>query len=227
MKREFLKTGDGSYTIHLPEWNEQYHSKHGALNEAKHVFIQSGLEHFLNNYSGEDSSQIHILEVGFGTGLNAFLSALLASHLKVPIHYHGIEAYPVEMAEVEKLNYAELLSASESLFLNLHTTPWEEEAQISDRFHLKKSKMFFSEISAVQQYDIIYFDAFGPRVQPDLWTEEIFHNMFKALKNPGVLTTYSAKGSVRRAMQAAGFKVERIPGPPGKREMLRATKMLP
>lgn len=221
MKREFITTGDGSVTIHLPEWNEQYHSKHGALAEAKHVFIQAGLHHWLKNNPKE---MVSILEIGFGTGLNAFLTLLEASDMKLRIDYAGVEAFPIKASEIEKLNYPKILSASESDFLKLHEAPWELPSEIHPNFNLLKQKKLFSEIKDIAAYTIIYFDAFGARVQPDLWTEEIFKNMFIALKSRGVLVTYSAKGSVRRAMQAVGFTVERLPGPPRKREMLRAVK---
>ena len=223
MKREIIKTADGSTTIHLPEWNEHYHSKHGAVQEAQHVFIKTGLHHYLEKYAPKE---ISILEIGFGTGLNALLTAVEAERMSVKINYTGIEAYPVSAEEIAALDYSAVLpdeNVSE-VFKKVHTLPWEEKAAISPFFKLQKQKKFFSEISENEAFDLIYFDAFGPRVQPDLWSEEVFRNMFRTLKPPGILVTYSAKGDVRRAMQAAGFGVERLPGPPGKREMLRATK---
>ncbi len=221
MKREFLTTGDGSVTIHLPDWDEQYHSKHGAITEALHVFIQTGLNHFL---AENPQDEITIMEIGFGTGLNALLTVSEIEKLKISCTYLGIEAYPVSAEEVSKLNYSEKTEISASLFQKLHKAPWEEKSEITSYFSLTKRKRFFSEISEENTINLIYFDAFGARVQPELWTEEIFSNMYTALKREGVLVTYAAKGSVRRAMQAVGFKVERLPGPPGKREMLRATK---
>ena len=221
MKREFLITGDGSVTIHLPEWNEQYHSKHGAIAEAQHVFIKTGLHYYVSSYGDEP---ISVMEIGFGTGLNAFLTSLEAERENLQIEYTGIEAYPIDPSEVLKLNYAQMLHASEKYFLKLHEAEWETTSEITPNFRLTKRKQFFSEIEDTAVFNIIYFDAFGARVQPDLWTEEIFRKMYKALKNDGVLVTYSAKGSVRRAMQTVGFKVERLPGPPGKRQMLRAIK---
>lgn len=203
----------------MPEWNEQYHSKHGAIQEAKHVFIKSGLELFSN-------TNVNILEIGFGTGLNSFITLLEAPKLNLKVNYTGVEAYPVEKSEIEKLNYVEELSASkfQKEFDVLHTSNWEEEIKISEEFILKKEQKFFKEIDTKDYFNLIYFDAFGARVQPELWTEEIFEKMYASLKEGGVLVTYSAKGSVRRAMQAVGFKVERLAGPPGKREMLRAIK---
>lgn len=219
MKREIIITSDGSTTIHLPEWNEQYHSKHGAIQEAYHVFIKNGLETCTK-------SDISILEIGFGTGLNTFITFLEASKNSLNIQYDGVEAYPVAIDEVKQLNYVSELNANDfqAQFDLIHEIPWEERKNISESFSLIKRQQFFHEIADENAFDLIYFDAFGARVQPDLWTEEIFAIMFKAIKEGGVLVTYSAKGSVRRAMQAVGFTVERLPGPPGKREMLRATK---
>ncbi len=222
MKREFLITGDGSVTIHIPEWNEQYHSKHGAIAEAVHVFISAGLTHWM---SENDSKEVSILEIGFGTGLNAFLTSLESSKKDLQINYSGIEAYPISEEEIAHLNYAAMLDASEETFLKLHQVSWESASQINRNFTLTKRKQFISEIKDSDGYNIIFFDAFGARVQPELWTEAVFKLMFDALKPKGVLVTYSAKGSVRRAMMAVGFVVERLPGPPGKREMLRATKV--
>lgn len=223
MERRIIKTDDGSVTIHLPEWNEQYHSKHGAVQEARHVFLKMGLHHFLKI---NKSKELSILEIGFGTGLNAFLSLLEAKSLNIHINYTGVEAYPVPPEEVKLLNYPEASQAEEKadLFLKLHEVPWEKSSSISNNFSLKKMEKKFDEIKDDDLYDLIYFDAFGARVQPELWTEEIFNIMYKALKRNGVLVTYAAKGSVRRAMMASGFEVQKLPGPPGKREMLRAVK---
>ncbi|MCH4821636.1 tRNA (5-methylaminomethyl-2-thiouridine)(34)-methyltransferase MnmD [Gramella lutea] len=224
MERKIIKTGDGSVTIHLPEWNEQYHSKHGAVQEARHVFLRMGLYYFLEKFKPEE---ISILEIGFGTGLNAFLTFLEAEKLPINIDYTGVEAYPVSVLEVDQLNYPLSAQAEEqeTYFKKLHTIPWGKSFEISENFKLEKQEKKFEEISDNEQYELIYFDAFGARVQPELWTEEIFSIMHKALKRNGVLVTYAAKGSVRRAMIANGFQVEKLPGPPGKREMLRAVKI--
>ena len=221
MKREIITTADGSTTIQLSDWNEQYHSMHGAILEAKHVFIKSGLYHWVDQHPNES---ISILEVGFGTGLNTFINLLEASDKNLSITYAGVEAYPIQASEIKQLNYAAMLGASEEDFMQLHTVEWEHPSKINSNFQLIKRKQFFSEIDDVLTHNLIYFDAFSPRVQPELWTETIFKRMYLAIKPKGVLVTYSAKGSVRRAMQNVGFTVERLPGPPGKREMLRATK---
>ncbi len=219
LERKIIITSDGSTTIQIPDWNEQYHSKHGAVQEAIHVFIKNGLTLFKND-------DISILEIGFGTGLNAFITFLEANLLKTKVDYVGVEAYPVKIDETKKLNYVDVLGATnfKQVFTKMHDVSWEEKHKLSSDFYLTKRKQYFSEITDVERFNLIYFDAFGARVQPELWTEKIFNIMYSALKQQGVLVTYSAKGSVRRAMQAVGFTVERLPGPPGKREMLRATK---
>ncbi|SFZ93928.1 tRNA U34 5-methylaminomethyl-2-thiouridine-forming methyltransferase MnmC [Flaviramulus basaltis] len=227
MKREIVITADGSSTIHLPDWDEQYHSKHGAIQEAYHVFIKHGLYYFCKPEHGSIGHQdISILEIGFGTGLNAFITLLEAEKLNLIIDYCGVEGYPVSMDEIKQLNYSKELKSekNESLFKKLHEVLWNESHSITSFFKLTKQQKMFHEINETDTFNIIYFDAFGARVQPELWTETVFENMYKALKSNGILVTYSAKGSVRRAMQAVGFKVERLPGPPGKREMLRAIK---
>ncbi len=220
MKREIIITSDGSTTIHLPEWNEQYHSKHGAIQEAYHVFIKNGL------YQFDKRNSINILEIGFGTGLNCFITFLETKKLSMQIDYTGIEAYPIKEEEIEKLNYVQQLGVFEhkNIFESLHSSTWEQQTRIDPTFYLTKRNQFFDQIDDDNVFDIIYFDAFGARVQPELWTVSIFEKMYHALKPNGVLVTYSAKGSVRRAMQEVGFTVEKLPGPPGKREMLRATK---
>ena len=201
----------------MPDWNEQYHSKNGSINETYHVFIESGLKQV-------EGKKVSILEIGFGTGLNCFITYLEA---RKEIEYVGVEAYPVTSEEVEKMNFISVLKAEEQspVFKKMHSVSWEEQHQITNQFLLKKRKQFFEDIDDVNTFDLIYFDAFGARVQPQLWTVEIFKKMFTALKENGILVTYSAKGSVRRAMQEVGFTVERLPGPPGKREMLRARKI--
>lgn len=220
MKREIIITADGSKTIQIKEWDEQYHSKHGAIQEAYHVFIKMGLDLFENS--------VNILEIGFGTGLNAFITLLESQKRNLKINYTGVEAYPVSMEEIEQLNYVEALQEEKNkeLFTKLHQVSWENKFAMTPNFSLEKQQLHFQNIVAIEQYDLIYFDAFGARVQPELWTTQIFTIMFKALKENGMLVTYSAKGSVRRAMQEVGFTVERLEGPPGKREMLRAAKIV-
>jgi tRNA U34 5-methylaminomethyl-2-thiouridine-forming methyltransferase MnmC len=219
VKRKIIVTADGSTTIHLPDWDEQYHSKHGAIQEASHVFIKNGLSLFSN-------TKIGILEIGFGTGLNSFITFLEAPKLKLAIDYVGVDAYPVGEEEIRQLNYVKTLKADafRNVFDEMHHQKWGFKNKFSATFCLTKRKQFFNEIDDRYAFDLIYFDAFGARVQPELWTEVLFKKMYTALKSDGVLVTYSAKGSVRRAMQSVGFAVERLAGPPGKREMLRGTK---
>lgn len=228
MKRRIITTGDGSKTIQLEDWNEQYHSIHGAINEANHVFLMHGLLFFVEVHAASiKKSPISILEIGFGTGLNAILTLQSADNLNISIDYVGVEAYPVATSEWMELNYLEEHPETyQSYFKTLHEVSWNKKYQLTPLFVLEKQQKFFQEIKDKDLYHIIYFDAFGARVQPELWTESIFRQMFQALKNQGVLVTYSAKGSVRRALQTVGFEVERLPGPPGKREMLRAHKRL-
>jgi len=218
MKREIIITSDGSTTLHLPDWGEQYHSKHGAIQEAYHVFIKNGLDLFTN--------EVAILEIGFGTGLNAFITFLEAEKRNLTVNYVGVEAYPVKPEEVACLNYVSELKAEDSsvIFKQMHQQSWEDQHVISSNFKLTKQQKLFKDIADVNQYNLIYFDAFGANHQPELWTETVFETMYNTLQKNGVLVTYAAKGSVRRAMQAVGFTVERLQGPPGKREMLRAIK---
>ncbi len=219
MKREIIITKDGSSSILLPEWNETYHSKFGAIQEAKHVFIKNGLDLF-------QSKPISILEIGFGTGLNALITLLEADNKKQVINYVGVEAYPVEINEIQLLNYAEELYASDKkeLFIKMHESNWGKSNAITDFFSLTKKKQFFNEINDEDAFNLIYFDAFGFRVQPELWNEEMFEKMYQALKTGGVLVTYACRTSIKNAMLQAGFKIEKLPGAPGKREMLRAIK---
>lgn len=220
MKREILTTKDGSTTIHITDWNESYHSRHGAIQEAKHVFIKNGL-HLLKQKA------ISILEIGFGTGLNCFITYLEAKELNLAIKYVGVEAYPITESEIIAMNYVEELKAFDGgeVFEKLHTCNWEESVQISDNFSLTKKKLFFQQIDDVNAYDLIYFDAFGYDVQPELWSTEIFKSMFEALKTNGLLVTYAARGVVKRSMIEVGFKVTKLAGPPGKREMFIAQKV--
>lgn len=222
MERKIIQTSDGSKSLYLPALDETYHSRHGALQEAYHVFIRSGLDLF------EGGAEVRILEMGFGTGLNCFITWLEARRRNLKINYCGLEAFPVSLEVARELDYPAALGHedSQTLFESLHKCPWDSTEQIDETFELNKIKGFFADFKETAKYDLIYFDAFGPRVQPELWTESIFHKMYVALRNKGVLVTYSAKGSVRRALHSVGFKVERLPGPPGKREMLRATKDL-
>ncbi len=215
-KVEIKLSKDGSHTLYVSELNEHYHSVNGAVNESLHVFINAGLNQI-------SLPQINILEFGYGTGLNAFLTAINKKD-KI-IHYHTLEKYPINFEIATQLNYKELFEGKFlELFKELHHTNWEEEIEVCENFYLKKQKCDFKEVELNKNYHVIYFDAFAPDVQPLLWTKEIFKKAYDALLPQGILTTYCAKGIVRRTMQEVGFTVERLEGPSGKREMLRAVK---
>ncbi len=220
MKREVIETGDGSKTIRIIDLDENYHSTHGALQEAEHVFIKNGLLEFI------DKSQISIFEMGLGTGLNAFLSAIKANDLKLKIEYTGIEAFPVSIDELNQLGYNDIAGKSNSeLYNKLHETLWGEMNEISEWFSLRKINDQLQLINFENEsFDIVYYDAFGPRAQEEMWSIELFQKMYDSIKEGGFLVTYCAKGQVKRNMKAVGFEVEPLPGPPGKREMTRAWK---
>ncbi len=215
-KAQIVTSKDGSHTLFVPDLNEHYHSVNGAIQESLHVFIEAGLNQIVKK-------DINILEFGFGTGLNAFLTAV-KSHNK-NIIFHTLEKYPIDLNIINTLNYKDAFKGKyNDIFIKIHNCNWEQQENISDAFSIKKTQCDFKTIELKNQYDLIYFDAFAPDIQPNLWTKEIFEKAYNALNSGGILTTYCAKGVVRRTMQEVGFKVERLPGPPGKREMLRATK---
>ena len=220
MKHEIIITKDGSTSIYIPEWDETYHSRFGAIQEAYHVFIKNGLDLF------DTVSEISILEIGFGTGLNAFITMLEAEKRQIKVNYVGVEAYPVAFDEIVQLNYVSQLEVPnrQADFEQLHTLPWEEIIEVTPNFTLTKRKQFFNDITDENTFDLIYFDAFGYSVQPELWNEAIFEKMHRALKSKGILTTYACRTTIKNAMQYAGFETKKLPGAPGKREMLRALK---
>ncbi|ALM50272.1 SAM-dependent methyltransferase [Flavobacterium psychrophilum] len=219
MKREIITTKDGSVTILLPEMQETYHSKFGAIQEAYHVFIQNGL-------ALTEGQSIAILEIGFGTGLNAYITFLETEKSGQVINYTGVEAYPVTQDEAPLLNYVGQLKAEEyaGVFKQMHDAEWGRTTQLSDNFSLTKRKQFFQEIDDKEVFDLIYFDAFGYSVQPELWSEDIFKRMYAALKKDSILVTYACRTVIKKAMIEAGFQTKKVPGPPGKREMLIAFK---
>ena len=213
------QTADGSYTLYVPELDEHYHSVKGALTESQHIFIDMGLKH-------SSVTSPHILEIGLGTGLNCVLTLLEAKESQRHVHYTGIERYPLNEEIIRKLNYPSIIGKEcEEDYFAIHQAPWEEDVCLSPWFTLHKMEGDFTHYSFEQKYDIIYFDAFAPEKQPEMWEQSLFDNLYQVLNEGGILTTYCAKGVVRRMLQTAGFKVERLPGPPGgKREILRATK---
>lgn len=219
MKRELVKTADGSNTLLVPDLDEHYHSIHGALAEARHVFIKHGLNAIKKN-------ELSIMEMGFGTGLNAFLTFLENQQLQRKITYTSIEAYPVALDVAENLGYVKLIGAEKNNddFQLMHSCTWGQEQRVDESFTFLKRKEKIQDVLFSTKFDLVYYDAFAPRVQPDLWTEEVFAKIYSVM-NPGArLVTYCAKGSVKRALKAVGFEVESLEGPPGKREMTRAKK---
>jgi tRNA U34 5-methylaminomethyl-2-thiouridine-forming methyltransferase MnmC len=214
---EIKTTEDGSSTLYRPDLDEHYHSIHGAIQESMHIFINAGLKNCLQQ-------NLNILEIGFGTGLNALLTMLHAEERT--IFYHAIEKWPLNQVLISKINYPQCLNnrkASE-YFNHLHNARWNYDEPLLPRFLFRKEEVDLIEFNTNHRYDLVYFDAFGPDKQPELWTSEIFHNIAKLMNPEAILTTYSCKGSVKRAMQHAGLSIKKIPGPPGKREMVRACK---
>ena len=221
IQREIIETSDGSKTIHIPAWNENYHSHHGALQEAKHVFLRNGLDEYM------PQREISILEIGLGTGLNAILTCQEATKHDLKINYTALEAYPVSEEELLALDYQSFLEdeVARNQYTKIHATEWNQKELISSNFNIHKILDQLENCNFEgNQFDIIYFDAFGPRVQEELWSLEIFQMLFNSLKSNGLLVTYCAKGQVKRDLKAAGFVVECVPGPLGKREMTKAFK---
>ena len=217
---EIKKTEDGSHTLYVPELDEHYHSAFGAIRESMHVFIHAGLMHF-------DQKEISILEIGFGTGLNALLTAIESRDQQ--IKYWGIEAHPLQDEIIKKMNYPQLIpfDGSDLIFDKIHEADWGQETTITENFILSKFHSKIQEtILPENTFNAIYFDAFAPDVQPELWTEEIFKKIHAAMKPGGVLVTYSSKGLVKQNLRAAGFTVKRLPGPLGKKHMVRAEKVI-
>ena len=218
MLNEIKVTEDGSHTLFVPEIDECYHSTHGAIQESGHIFIGAGLNQCAK-------SEINVLEIGFGTGLNAFMTLLEGEKSGRKIHFTSLEKCPVEMAKVKLLNYSEVLAPDKNpLFEQLHLSPWNEEVQITPLFTLKKIEADFTEYDFTDNFDVVYYDAFSPEKQPEMWTDEIIQKIASKVKKDGILVTYCAKGSVRRAFSSAGFHMERIPGPIGKKEILKGKK---
>lgn len=213
------QTADGSYTLYVPELDEHYHSVKGALTESQHIFIEMGLKH-------SSAAEPHVLEIGLGTGLNAFLTLLTAAKTHRKVHYTGIEKYPLTEEVTCLLDYPALIGQGhEAEFKTIHQARWGEETSLTPYFDLHKIEGDFTHYTFKKGYDVIYFDAFAPEKQPEMWEQSLFKTLYEVLNEDGILTTYCAKGAVRRMLQSAGFLVERLPGPPGgKREILRATK---
>lgn len=221
MEREIISTKDGSKTLYIKSLNESYHSTHGALQEAKHVFIENGLKK-------QYYCDINILELGFGTGLNllATIDEFLKTDKNHIINYYTIEKYPVNHTEVLDLAYFKLFDESklEDIFEKIHTCEWNEKVKLAPNFYFKKIENDFHNLNEVQlpSINLVYFDCFGSRVQPDLWELELLKKIKDKMSDGGLLTTYSSKGSFRRSLQELNFEVKKLAGPPGKREMINA-----
>jgi len=217
MGKKLILTNDGSYSIFDSIINESYHSKHGAIVEAEHVFIKNG-------FSAVNKKKIVILEVGFGTGLNALLTYQKANQKLIEVIYHSIELYPINEKYYTNLNFANLIGLDREKLLKLHEANWGEKTKINSYFTLMKNHTALEEYNTNIKFDIIYFDAFSPEKQPELWKENIFQKMNTFLKEDGFLVTYCAKGIVKRKMKSVGFEIIVLDGPPGKRQMTRANK---
>ncbi len=223
LERSIIITKDGSPTITVPELNVTYHSHHGAIQESMHVYIDAGLQYVSDTLN---LAYVSIFEMGFGTGLNALLTLIEAEKFQHPIHYTAIELYPLQQDEIVSLNYCEQLKRTdlEPVFQKFHQCEWENDISFTPFFTFKKIRIDLIHFSTYQPVNLIYYDAFAPTAQPELWTTEAFEQLYGMLTPGGILVTYCSKATVRRAMQAAGLMVEKIPGPRGKREMVRARK---
>lgn len=216
-------TKDGSNTLIHPKFNAHYHSVFGAIQESNHVFIEAGLKFQLPNLI---DNSCRILEVGFGSGLNAFNALISSENLSLNIDYVGVEQYPISLETVSQLNFPKAFKREDlqSTFNKMHNIKWEKQIKISENFILEKRQQDIFNLKDLNCFDLIFYDAFGPGAQPELWTAPIFKILYNSLKSKGVLVTYCAQGAARRAMRSVGFKVDRCPGPPNKRHMLRAIK---
>ena len=225
MKRDIILTTDGSHSIAIPEMGVTYHSSHGAIRESMHVFIESGLRYM--NEKLTQPGALSIFEMGFGTGLNALLTLAEAEKNQQKIYYETIEPYPLEKSTIELLNYCIQLQRPdlEPLFTLMHDCEWNTSVSVTPYFSFIKKQTNLAAFSTNQLFNIVFFDAFAPDIQPDLWTAAVFKKLYTAMETNAVLTTYCSKSIVRKAMTEAGLKVEKIPGPPHKREMVRAIRL--
>ncbi|HCM59174.1 MAG TPA: SAM-dependent methyltransferase [Bacteroidales bacterium] len=218
MDTKLIITADGSHTLYVPGMDEHYHSHFGALTESQHIFINAGL-------ASLGPGPVSILEVGFGTGLNALLSATYAETNKIAVSYTSLERYPLDPSVVRQLNYGSLAGeGGEDLFNAIHEAPWNLPSRINDWFTLEKRESDLTTDQLTGSYDMIFFDAFGPDKQPAMWTEEVLRKISAVTYDGSVFVTYSAKGTLKRMLRSLGFEVTHLPGPPGKRVITRAIK---
>ncbi|GIV32544.1 MAG: hypothetical protein KatS3mg031_0079 [Chitinophagales bacterium] len=213
---EVMPTADKSHTIYIPHLKEQFHSIHGAIQESMHVFIEAGLR-----YLAQNKTRLSILEVGMGTGLNVLLSYM--NGMDCVIHYVALEPFPLSEEIIAQLNYGQITGYAK-VFFCIHASPWNADIALSDTFYLKKIDAGIEDFKSERQFDLVYFDAFSPRVQPQIWTVEVFSKLMGLLTPGGVWVSYCARGSVKRSLSSVGFQVETLPGAAGKREMIRAVK---
>lgn len=223
MDRLVQITKDGSSTICIPDLDITYHSRHGAMRESIHVFIKAGLDYLVQKMG---KRSLTIFEMGFGTGLNALLTLDYATRNKLPVIYETVELYPLTEEEAATMNYAEQpsLVLYKDEFRKMHACNWEEQVEINPFLKLQKTKQDLLAYLPLYTFDLIYYDAFAPSAQPHLWEKTVFDKLYNILSSSGIFTTYCSKGDVRRAMIVSGFNIEKLQGPPGKREMLRGTK---
>lgn len=219
MKRELRLTEDGSHTMYVTGLDEPYHSIRGALQESMYVFIIQGFRTI-------SRSPVHILELGLGTGLNLMLTLIESEKLKTEVYYHAVEKYPLNPSEFEQLNFERVIDGiAPGNLLRMHEAPWEKSFNLTELFSIYKEQSDIRTMNPTGKFDLVYFDAFAPDKQPQLWTPAIFSRLYKLLNPGGILVSYTAKGSVRRDLVSCGFSVKRVPGPPGKWEMIRATRI--
>ena len=224
MKREIILTSDGSNSLFVESLNEHFHSHFGALQESEHIFIRSGL------CSPEliHLEKFSIFEMGLGTGLNAFLTYYRAQELKKKVFYESVELYPVMQEEYLQLNYTQLIKEKDAavIFNKIHTCKWNIPQFLSQNFILQKHALSILNFDfPVEKYNLIYFDAFSPKAQPELWTKALFEKLYSSLQPRGILVTYCTKGIVKNRLREVGFEIEKLPGPVGKREVLRVKKV--
>ncbi len=220
-KQQPFTTGDGSDSLRSDHFNDTYHSVHGALSESTHVYIEAGLRHFMQTYRPKT---VRILEYGFGTGLNAALAWEAATRLSdCTVDYRTLEGYPIDISVAMSLNYVHLLPDID--FLALHTLDWDRSHSLADNFTFEKKRVLFEDYCQPKSYDVIFYDAFGPSAQPQHWETAQLSSVVANLDRPGCLVTFCAKGSFRRGLQRQGLTIEKLAGPPGKREMTRAFQL--
>lgn len=219
---QLIVTGDGSHSLKNEQLNETYHSTHGAIQESAHVFIKKGLAYLTTYFKGVPA----VLEIGFGTGLNALLTLEFAESHRQPVYYETIETYPLGNHVVEQLNFARQLQRPDlvPVFKKLHEADWGGELQLTPNFNFLKRELSVHDYVPTRQFNLIYFDAFAPSKQPEMWTLEVIKEMADVLVQGGILVTYCAQGQFKRNLNEAGFEVETLPGPPFKKEMVRAVK---